>query len=1232
MKKIFIILLLICFASVCWAQVEDNFTDGDLTTNPTWTPDNANNWTVVSGQLRSNSGTASSSFYITTPSAKALTAQWEFYLQLQFNTSSANYVDVHLTSAQADLSSAANNGYFVRIGGTPDEISLYKVSAGTASLLINGTDGVTNRTNNPLRIKVIRDANNNWTLERDAAGGTAYVLEGSVTDNSFTTSSYFGIRIQQSTATFFNKHFFDDITVSNIFVETDPPVLSALQVQSNSTLSLQFNEPLNSASAQTVANYVASNNIGNPSQAVLQPDQKTVLLTFPQPFPNGVSNTIEIAGVQDLVGNTILQISQPFLFFLPSPYTPKDIIVTEIFADPSPQVGLPEAEFIEIFNRSTNPIDLAGWKFSDGNSSAVFPSQKIILPNQYWIVCSTANASLFSPSGNTLGVPNFPTLNNGGEALTLKTNAGLLMDSINYSTAWYRDADKQEGGWTLELINTNNPCGEEDNWTASENPNGGTPGKINSINANKPDIIGPKLLAVVVTNPTELIVGFDEKLEKPIGATPFIITPPLDISAVSFTSLSLREIKITLSQAIVARQLYSLEIKGLRDCNQNIIQDGFNKLSFRLDNILAEKDPPMLNSLQVSSNTTLTLLFNETLSATSAQNASNYTASNGIGNPSQAELAADEKAVMLSFSQPFANGIANTLNISGVQDLWGNVILPVSRPFLFFQPSPFAAKDIIVTEIFADPSPQVGLPEAEFIEIFNRSANPIDLNGWKFSDGNSNAVFPSQKIILPNQYWIVCSTANASLFSASANTLGVANFPTLNNGGEALTLKTNAGLLMDSINYSTAWYRDVDKQEGGWTLELIDTNNPCGEEGNWTASENPNGGTPGKINSVSANKPDLTGPTLLSISIVKPNELVIRFNEKLEKSISASAFTFTPTLSVSKVSFTSLSLRDVNVVLLQDLSPRQLYNLEVKGLRDCNGNFIQDGFNKLSLALPEAAETGDLFINEILFNPRPGGVDFVEVINVSAKYINLKGWSLANREDGANTNLKLITTKDQIIPPQEFVVFTTDGAVIKSEYPNAIEKSLFNTTLPSLSDDAGSLVLLSEQGTEVDHFAYTDDFHSKLLKDKEGVSLERISLIEPTIIPDNWKSANAAAGYATPGYLNSNSRPENLIDENAVKIEPEIFSPVVPGQDFAQINYRFDQSSLSANVKIVDHQGRLIKEIANNETLAFDGFFRWDGDRDDGSKARMGYYFIWFEVFDLEGLVKTFRKRVVIGR
>jgi len=862
MKKILIIVSLISSAYVCCAQVYDDFTDGDYISNPTWTPDDTNNWTVVNGQLRSNSSLASSSFFITTPSAKAVDAQWSFFVQLQFNTSSANFVDVYLISEQADLMSPANNGYFVRIGGTPDEISLYKMTSGVSTLLINGTDGVTNRTNNPIRIKVIRDMNNRWSLERDASGGTSYITEGSVTDNSFSVNNFSGIRIQQSTSSFFSRHFFDDFYVGDIIVESDPPVLSSMQVLSNTQLSLLFNESLNSTSAQTLSHYTVSNNIGNPSLAELQSDSKTVLLTF---------------------------------------------------------------------------------------------------------------------------------------------------------------------------------------------------------------------------------------------------------------------------------------------------------------------------------------------------------------------------------SKPFANGISYLLEITSVQDLAGNSIMPVSQSFLYFKPMPLNTKDVILTEIFADPSPRIGLPEAEFIEIYNRSANPIDVNGWTFSDGSSVASFPS-RVILPNQYWVICATANVSLFSSSANTLGVPNFPTLNNGGESLTLKTNEGLLIDSVNYSLSWYRDADKQEGGWTLELIDTSNPCGEEDNWSASEDASGGTPGKVNSVNASKPDLTGPALISVTVIKANELLLRFNEKLEKPLNTVSFNFSPQISVASTSFTSLSLREIKLVLLQDLSPRQLYSLEIKNLRDCNGNFIQEGSEKLSFAMPEAAQAGEVLINEILFNPRPGGVDFVEIINVSSKYINLKNWSLANRPSNEIIDKRIITTQDLIISPGNYLVLTNNAATLKNFHANSIDRNLFATTLPSMNDDAGSMAILDDSDRLLDYLLYDQNFHSALLKDKEGVSLERISLTEPAINPRNWQSASSASGFATPGYLNSSSRPENPIDENSVSIEPEIFSPAIPGQQSAQINYRFDQSGFAANIKIVDHQGRLIKEIASNETLGYDGFFRWDGDRDDGSKARMGYYFVWFDVFDLNGTMKTFRKRVVVGR
>lgn len=1125
MKKICIILVWICSAFVCYAQVTDDFSDGDLINNPTWTPDNTNNWTVANNQLRSNSATASSSFFITTPSSKATNAQWEFNAQLQFNTSGANFVDVYLVSEQANLLSSTNNGYFVRIGGTPDEISLYKITAGAASILINGVDGITNRSNNTLRVKVIRDENNTWSLEHDATGGTNYMLEGTAFDNSFLTSSYFGIRVLQSTSSFFNRHFFDDIYGGDIITEKNPPILSSLQVLSSTQLSLLFNEPLEATSAQTLSHYTVSNSIGNPATAELQPDQKTVLLTFPTPFTNGVTHVLDISNVQDLVGNTIVPVSQSFLFFQAMPVNAKDIILTEIFADPSPQVGLPEAEFVEIFNRSAHPIDVKDWKFSDGTSITTLGST-IILPNQHWIICSNTNAPLFGIPENTLGVSNFPTLNNSAESLTLKTNTGLLMDSLNYSLAWYRDQDKQEGGWALELIDINNTCAEEENWAASINPLGGTPGKINSINGSNADIVGPKLTGISVVNSTELIATFDERLEKNLSNVSFIIDPLIGIASATFVSTSYRQIKLLLANKLEIGRTYTLEVKDLRDCTGNTIQAAFSKADF-------------------------------------------------------------------------------------------------------FLPASATPGDLMITEIFADPNPQVGLPEAEFIEIYNRSKNPIDLNGLKFSDETSTTTLPTQ-IILPNQYWIICPSASASSFSS--NILGISNFPSLNNSGESLTLKTPDGLLIDSLNYSISWYRDDDKQDGGWTLELIDINNPCGEEDNWIASEDPKGGTPGKTNSVSANKPDLTGPKLRSVSVTKPNELLLHFDETLEKPLTTVAFNFTPSLEIVSSSFTSLSLREIKLVLLQDLNPRQLYQLEITNLRDCNGNFIQDDFNQLTFALPETAQPGDLLINEILFNPRQGGVDFVEIYNNSPKYINLKNWSLANREEDVFTNTKVITDNDYILSPQEYLVFTPDGIVIQNQYPNSIEKNLFNVSLPSMSDDEGSIAVLSEDGIAIDYFLYNDGFHSPLLKDKEGVSLERISLLEPTNNPGNWKSANAAAGYATPGYLNGNARPENLIDENAVRIEPEIFSPILPGQDFARINYRFDQSALAANIKIVDQQGRLIKEIANNETLAFEGFYRWDGDRDDGSKARRGYYFVWFEVFNLDGIVTTYRKRVVIGQ
>src|ERR1051325_6489848 len=116
-----LILLGLLIPRLALAQFSDDFRDGDFSANPTWSGDTAEFVIAnVSGNnnLQSHSTTASSNYYLSTPSSLVNNCQWEFWVNLAFNTSSANYVDIYLTSDSANLNASNNNGYYVRIGNT----------------------------------------------------------------------------------------------------------------------------------------------------------------------------------------------------------------------------------------------------------------------------------------------------------------------------------------------------------------------------------------------------------------------------------------------------------------------------------------------------------------------------------------------------------------------------------------------------------------------------------------------------------------------------------------------------------------------------------------------------------------------------------------------------------------------------------------------------------------------------------------------------------------------------------------------------------------------------------------------------------------------------------------------------------------------------------------------------------------------------------------------------------
>jgi hypothetical protein len=509
MKKILFLLLLL-LARVCSAQVTDNFSDGDFTNSPTWSGD-AIQWEVLNGVLHSNDTVASDIFFLSTPSATAMNAQWEFWDSLQFNTSSANYIDVYLISDSANLKATTFNGFFVRIGSTQDDICLYRRSGTVSTKIIDGADGILNYSNNVSRIKITRDTANLWTLQRDLTGtGNSYFTEGTVTDTNFQTSSYFGLVVKQSTASFFKKHFFDDFYAGTIIVDTTAPAIAQVILTGQSFLDVKFSENVEQASSETLTNYSLDNGIGNPASATRDGiDHSVVHLVFTAPFVSPTNYILTVDSVQDINSNMMTQDTAGFLYFVPAEF---DIIINEFMADPDPQVTLPVYEYVELYNRSNYSINLSNWTFTDASSPQTF-GNVTIPPHSYLILCSTSSQSQFVSYGAVYGFSSFPSLNNtGGETLTLKNQNGVVIDNVYYDETYYHDSNKSDGGWSIERVDGNFTCENPNNWKASTNPSGGTPGAINSVNGTTTDNTAPQILHVCILDSTHIHVFFSEAM------------------------------------------------------------------------------------------------------------------------------------------------------------------------------------------------------------------------------------------------------------------------------------------------------------------------------------------------------------------------------------------------------------------------------------------------------------------------------------------------------------------------------------------------------------------------------------------------------------------------------------------------------------------------------------------------------------------------------------------------
>jgi hypothetical protein len=648
-----------------------------------------------------------------------------------------------------------------------------------------------------------------------------------------------------------------------------------------------------------------------------------------------------------------------------------------------------------------------------------------------------------------------------------------------------------------------------------------------------------------------------------------------------------------------------------------------------VDPLFTDTAPPTL--LEATPNTAFQLeaRFSEPISELSANDAANYSISNGIGTPVSAELQADPTRVLLSLGTALENTASYTLTANNIQDEAGNTAGPLQAGFTYFNIQPALPGDLIITELMPDPTPSVALPEAEYLELYNASDKVIDLGSIRIASGSAPEAL-SSFLLQPGQYVTVCDEAFLPAFAEFGPAVSVGDFPALSNGGDVATVLDENGNILFEVTYTDAWYQDEARSDGGYSLELIRLEGPYDCPGNWRASQSTNGGTPGQENSLLGAELDTTPPSVIKVVPESSMEIRVQFSEIMDMGTATApgAYTLEPAIAILDV---ILQPDGLTALLLLDgeLSPDQAYMLSFSAtLTDCTGNALEQ--QSFAIGLPQPAEPMDIIINEILFNPESGGSDFIELYNQSDKIIDLAGLQMLNLLK-LSGSVEASVDDNLLIFPGDYLVFSEDPTDILTRYTVPSPDRLLENDLPGLDNDEGNLTLVLN-GVTLDAFDYSEDLHYPLLDDENGVSLERISPMAGTQDDGNWHSAASTAGFATPTGPNSQFFEREGVFDNIINIPRARFSPDEDGfEDVLLIDYTTDQPGYTANVWIFDAQGREMLRLVNNETLQNTGTFKWDGIAADGSPARIGIYILYFELFRPDGAVEKDKRAVVLA-
>ena len=420
----------------CFGQIFDDFTDGNFTSTPAWGGTDADYTINGSNQLQLNNVGAATSYLSTAHNLANLdNKEWKFWTRQAFSPSSGNFGRIYLTSSNADLSTDPD-GFYLQLGesGTTDAVRLFKVVGGTDTELTAGPSGQIS-TSFTIGIRVVRDNLGNWSLYIDPAGGTNFGLVGSATDATNLLGTHSGM-LNVYTSSNATSFYYDDIYVGDEVLDLTPPVLISATVINANQIDVLFDEALDQTSAEAIGNYSISPDPGIISATLNGSNLALVHLVTSTALLNGQNYDLTTTGIVDVASNVSGAQITNFAFLIAETPLAGDVVINEVMFDETPSNGQPLVEYVEIYNRSTKIFNVEDWQLGDAASNGTI-TPNWLLPDSYMILTKTSGVDSFTVA---TGVTSFPSLNNTGDNVLLRSDTGLTLDSIAYTDEWWNDA------------------------------------------------------------------------------------------------------------------------------------------------------------------------------------------------------------------------------------------------------------------------------------------------------------------------------------------------------------------------------------------------------------------------------------------------------------------------------------------------------------------------------------------------------------------------------------------------------------------------------------------------------------------------------------------------------------------------------------------------------------------------------------------------------------------------